>query len=282
MILYLLYESAAGYALFELREFDETNTSTSKIQKDINTFASFSRIVNLLVISLIQAFTPFGNADKALTNITQIADSKITEDLSSFLEANLPAGKKKKKLQYALAVQEKQLAGNLSALLEIEIITSEVTSELFRGIRLHFPVFLENQGDFSKIEFSEEHLVMAQLGLAHSFSRNRVQEDINRNDKHIIQSIALLEQLDKNVNLFSMRLKEWYSWHFPELARIVTDNYIYCKSVMAILDRSNASQENIETLEELVGNADVAQNIIEAANTSMGQEVSEFDLVRIK
>lgn len=28
-----------------------------------------------------------------------------------------------------------------------------------------------------------------------------------------------------------MRIKEWYSWHFPELARIVSDNYAYVKLV---------------------------------------------------
>ena len=28
-----------------------------------------------------------------------------------------------------------------------------------------------------------------------------------------------------------MRAKEWYSWHFPELARIITDNHVYTKIV---------------------------------------------------
>jgi nucleolar protein 56 len=37
----------------------------------------------------------------------------------------------------------------------------------------------------------------------------------------IIQAIALLDQLDKDVNLFSMRIREWYGYHFPELVRLV-------------------------------------------------------------
>lgn len=69
------------------------------------------------------------------------------------------------------------------------------------------------------------------MGLGHSFSRNRVSLDINRQDKHIIQSIAILDQLDKNLNTFSMRVKEWYSWHFPELAKQVSDNQIFIKLV---------------------------------------------------
>ena len=58
--------------------------------------------------------------------------------------------------------------------------------------------------------------------------------DVTREDKPIIQSIALIDQLDKNINSFIMRIKEWYSWHFPELSKVVTDSYAYVKVVTAI------------------------------------------------
>ena len=58
--------------------------------------------------------------------------------------------------------------------------------------------------------------------------------DVNREDKPIIQSIALIDQLDKNINSFIMRIKEWYSWHFPELSKIISDNVIYVKLVSLI------------------------------------------------
>ena len=72
------------------------------------------------------------------------------------------------------------------------------------------------------------------LGLGHSFSRSKVNTDIKRQDKHIINAISLLEQIDKNLNLFSMRVKEWYSWHFPELAKIVSDNRTFVQLVLLI------------------------------------------------
>lgn len=43
------------------------------------------------------------------------------------------------------------------------------------------------------------------------------------------QAIALLDTLDKDVNTFVMRVREWYSWHFPELVKIVNDNYQYAQ-----------------------------------------------------
>lgn len=47
-------------------------------------------------------------------------------------------------------------------------------------------------------------------------------------------SSALLDDLDKELNNYIMRCREWYGWHFPELGKIVTDNLAYCKSVRFI------------------------------------------------
>jgi RNA processing factor Prp31 len=40
--------------------------------------------------------------------------------------------------------------------------------------------------------------------------------------------------LDKDINTFAMRIKEWYSWHYPELARIITENVKYVQLVKLI------------------------------------------------
>jgi RNA processing factor Prp31 len=34
-----------------------------------------------------------------------------------------------------------------------------------------------------------------------------------------------------------MRLKEWYGWHFPEMAKIIPDGVMYAK----IIDRSGTA-----------------------------------------
>ena len=36
-----------------------------------------------------------------------------------------------------------------------------------------------------------------------------------------------------------MRVKEWFGWHFPELAKIVKDNYLYIRLVKIIKERKN-------------------------------------------
>ena len=66
-----------------------------------------------------------------------------------------------------------------------------------------------------------------QLGLAHSVSRYTLSFTTDTVDTMIIQAVSLLEDLDKELNNYAMRLKEWYGWHFPELAKVITDNVVY-------------------------------------------------------
>jgi len=56
----------------------------------------------------------------------------------------------------------------------------------------------------------------------------------------IIQAIGLLDDLDKELNTYAMRVREWYGWHFPELTKIVTDNIQYAKVVKTMGNRANA------------------------------------------
>ena len=55
--------------------------------------------------------------------------------------------------------------------------------------------------------------------------------------------------MDKNINTFCMRLKEWFSWHFPELTRIVNDNIIFSKLVFLIEKRENINDYILDDFE---------------------------------
>lgn len=74
-----------------------------------------------------------------------------------------------------------------------------------------------------------------------------------------------------------MRIKEWFGWHFPELAREVTDNETYIRCVHAIQNRDLMDEDTLATLEEIVHDGEIAQRIIDASNISMGQDLSEID-----
>jgi nucleolar protein 56 len=98
----------------------------------------------------------------------------------------------------------------------------------------------------------------------------------------IIQSIALLDQLDKDINTFSMRIREWYSYHFPELVKLVPENYMYAKVAHFIKNRKDLTEDRLEALEEIVMDSSKAQAILDATKSSMGMDISPIDLANIE
>jgi nucleolar protein 56 len=124
-------------------------------------------------------------------------------------------------------------------------------------------------------------LVTAQRGLAHSYSRAKVKFNVNKADNMIIQSISLLDQLDKDINTFAMRVREWYSWHFPELVKIVNDNILFARVVHLLKGRENASEELLDSLEAIIGDQDKSKQVLQAAKVSMGTDISEVDMLSI-
>jgi nucleolar protein 56 len=41
----------------------------------------------------------------------------------------------------------------------------------------------------------------------------------------------LLDDLDKELNTYCMRVREWYAWHFPELTPLIEDHIAYSRVV---------------------------------------------------
>ena len=64
----------------------------------------------------------------------------------------------------------------------------------------------------------EPQLNAMALGLGHSLSRYKLKFSPDKVDTMIVQAIGLLDDLDKEINTYAMRVKEWYGWHFPEVS----------------------------------------------------------------
>ena len=196
----------------------------------------------------------------------------VNEDLRALLELNL--SKPSKNSSIVLGVNDPILASAIKAALKLKCDTSESTAELIRGIRFHASKLLKG--------LQSDDLTKAQLGLGHSYSRSKLKFNVNRVDNMIIQAIALLDQLDKDVNLFSMRIREWYGYHFPELVKIVPDNYEYARAAKFIGAKETLTAEKLPDLAALLGDDTIrAQNVIDAAAGSMGSILSEIDMLNI-
>ncbi|RYC65958.1 hypothetical protein CHU98_g255 [Xylaria longipes] len=267
---YVLYESATGYALFKVvHQQDDIALRMDEVKKAAEDLSKLGKMLSLT------SYAVWRSAAEALENIHSISEGLMTDYLKSTIELNIPASKKSK---VVLGVADKNLAGNIKdafAGISVETSdTSEAVAYLLRGIRLHASKLFKDlkEGDEEK----------AQLGLGHAYSRSKVKFNVHRNDNHIIRSIATLDNLDKGINLFSQKLREWYSWHFPELYAICSDNLTYAKVARFVGDKSTLGDDKLHELAGLVGDdEEKAAEIIQKAKMSMGRELSEVDLENV-
>ncbi|KAL3977948.1 tumor necrosis factor receptor superfamily member 6 [Sarotherodon galilaeus] len=265
VLLHVLFEHAAGYALFAVKEVEEIGMLLPQVEASVLSLGKFNSMVSLA------AFFPFKSAQAALENMNAISEGMVHADLKLFLETNLPQSGKKKSV---LGVSDAKIGAALQEELSSSIQTGGVVAEITRGLRLHFHSLVKG---LTALAASK-----AQLGLGHSYSRAKVKFNVNRVDNMIIQSIALLDQLDKDINTFSMRVREWYGYHFPELIKIVSDNSMYCRLAQLIGNRKELSEESLESLEEVVMDSAKAQAILDASRSSMGMDISPIDLINIE
>ncbi|KAJ6802743.1 nucleolar protein 56-like [Iris pallida] len=268
MAVYLLFESASGYGLFHAHGLDEIGQNTEAVKKSILDLERFSKVVKF------EAFHPFSSALDALTQCNAISEGIMTEELGNFLRANLPKVKDGKKPKFSLGLSEPKVGSHIFEATKIPCQCNEFVLELLRGVRLHFDRFVK--------DLKPTDLEKSQLGLGHSFSRAKVKFNVNRVDNMVIQAIFLLDTLDKDVNSFAMRVREWYGWHFPELVKIVNDNYLYAKLAKFVHNKSELCDDHIPQLADIVGDEDKAKEIVEAAKASMGQDLSPIDLINVQ
>jgi len=269
--LFTLLECAAGYALFEVVAFEEIGGLLEGNMDTVTDLKRFGRAVKL------KAFSPFESAQVALENANAISEHAMSAALHNFLEMNLP----KKSKSFSLGVIDPGLATAISDGLGVSCRSDDTVREILRGCRVHLETYVKGlEGGAAE---------KAQLGLGHSYSRSKVKFNPARSDNMIIQSIALLDQMDKDINTFAMRVREWYSWHFPELRAIVKDNIMFARAAAYIQDKSSlvVSEEDKEKenklsgLVEILGDEETAKAVIAAARTSMGMDCSAVDMVNI-
>jgi len=264
--LYVLFEHAAGFGLFRVKEFEEVGAFLPQVEEASSVAAKFLQVVQLV------GFKPFTNAVNSLMNMNAVTEGVLTDDLQAFLETNLPKSSKKNQIQ--LGVADPKLGASIKEVIDMSITHIGVVPEILRGIRTHICQFIKG--------LSPATLKQTELGLGHSYSRGKVKFDVNRVDNMIIQSIALVDQLDKDINTFAMRIREWYSYHFPELYKVVSDNHQYALCADFIKDRHSLSEASLEGLEQITMDSSKAQAVLDAARMSMGMDISAIDLMNIE
>ena len=106
----------------------------------------------------------------------------------------------------------------------------------------------------------------------------KIREASAKPDLQVIQSIQALDEVDKAVNIFNSRLREWYGLHFPELSDILSEPEAYIDFILTVGYKDRVK----EVASELKLAEKKAKAIVEASKRSKGAEIREEDLSRVK
>ena len=107
----------------------------------------------------------------------------------------------------------------------------------------------------------------------------KVKVAVEKRDLIVAQAIQTLDDLDRTVNLFMGRTREWYGIHFPELDRLIEKHETYARLVVNLGDRSNFLLEALEKEDVPKAKAEAVANV---ATSSMGADVAEADLMQVQ
>lgn len=254
----VLFETPAGYAIFKLLD-DKKLKHTENLYHEFETPEAASRVVKL------KHFEKFIDTTEALAATTAAVEGKLSKSLKKMLKRVID-----KDVQDQLLVADAKLGNAIKDKLSLQCVSNTAVQELMRCIR--------SQSDSLLAGLPKKEMTAMALGLAHSLSRYKLKFSPDKIDTMIIQAVSLLDDLDKELNNYIMRCREWYGWHFPELGKIITDNIAFVKTVKIIGTRDNTGSSDLsDILPE-----DVEERVKEAAEISMGTEISDDDIINIQ
>jgi len=253
----VLFETPAGFAVFKLLN-EKKLAEVDNLYKDFETSDKASKVVKL------KHFKKFEDTTEALAAATASVEGKMSKSLKKLMKKVASTD-----LQEELAVADAKIGNIIKEKFDISCVCSTAIHELMRGIRSQMNSLITG--------LSEKETTAMSLGLAHSLSRYKLKFSPDKVDTMIVQAISLLDDLDKELNNYVMRCREWYGWHFPELGKIVTDNLAYAKTVKLIGFKTNTADSDLSSILP----EEVEEEVKAAAEISMGTDISEEDIENV-
>uniref|UniRef100_A0A915PZX4 Nop domain-containing protein n=1 Tax=Setaria digitata TaxID=48799 RepID=A0A915PZX4_9BILA len=252
--MFVLFETAAGYALFKILDEKKLENADS-IWNECSAPEKMQRVLQLV------SFKKFKDAAEAVENVARLSEGKLTKALKKTLKGKLQKNEQ-------LIVGEVKLGNMIKEKFDVSCIYNTATQELMRSIRANLDNLLNEH---------KQELHSMNLAVAHSLSRYKVKFNPEKIDTMIVQAVSLLDDLDKELNNYVMRCREWYGWHFPELSKLIPDHQAYTRTVKALGMRSNATKCDLSDILP----PELEARVKEEAELSMGTDISESDTLHI-
>ena len=208
------------------------------------------------------------NAKGIAERLEKIETGKIIDEIATLIKNLQEKGYK------TFLFEHLETAKNAREKLEIQVDVARPT-EAGELLRRNLEKFAVETGFVKQGEEIREWLHNVSMEL----TKIRVRKAAEKRDLVVAQAIQTVDDLDKTLNLFVSRVREWYGLHFPELDPLVEKHETYVRLVANLGRRENFTKEN------LVGEGmpkNKAQKIAKAAQASMGADLEDEDLDQLQ
>jgi nucleolar protein 56 len=125
----------------------------------------------------------------------------------------------------------------------------------------------------------EQDIALWNRNVSMELAKLRIKGASEKRDLIVAQAIQTLDDLDRTVNLFMSRLREWYGIYFPEMDRLIEKHETYSRLVLKLGCRENYTFDAIvaEGLPK-----ERSELVAKTAQSSMGADISESNLQQIQ
>ena len=172
-----------------------------------------------------------------------------------------------------VVVEDDEFARSVSSLgFDVSVMPG---GDVFRSFRSRLSEVAVKYGFASSIEDFVSWLYDMEV----EYTRRKLRRVAAKRDLLAVQAIRAIDDIDKTINLFATRIREWYGVHFPELDELVKEHEDYIRIVAEIGHRDSIT---VESLKKIGFSEAKASKIVEAAASSVGADLSEHDAEAIR
>jgi nucleolar protein 56 len=127
--------------------------------------------------------------------------------------------------------------------------------------------FVKDQAEFNQL-FTKVNSELTKLKIKKAVKR----------DNLILQTNGAIEEVDKSINIFVERLREWYGLHFPEMNKIISNHEKFVEIVKKYGPRRDITEGDLAEFKEKSMGAELKEEDIKIIQSLAGRIRELYDL----
>ncbi|UCE09076.1 MAG: C/D box methylation guide ribonucleoprotein complex aNOP56 subunit [Candidatus Thorarchaeota archaeon] len=206
----------------------------------------------------------FPDVELAAENMMSISNGTPTDQLKEIAStlAIFPENE--------VAVDDRALARALAELIG-HPIRIESDCQPIKWFRSSQDEILASRGDIG----TREEISSFRRAVALRLAGQKISTASEEKDLLVKHAIDAIDEIDKAINLVSMRLREWYTLYHPTLSLLIADHEIFARTVSSHVNKTELTKDGL--LEAGVPES-TTKAILEGLDDDIGASLSESDL----